>query len=1149
MVVHGNRLEDLRALAVTWMRRHPLAPLENETILVQSNGIAQWLKLALAMDPDGPEPGMGIAAALDIQLPARFLWNAYRAVLGAGNVPTESPFAKDPLTWRLMRLLPECLEQPAFAPLRRFLTDDADLRKRHQLALRLADLLDQYQVYRADWLTDWARGLDHIQDPRGAPRPLDTADSRWQPALWRALMEDTPPDVRHLSRAGVHEQFMARIQTLETRPPDLSRRVIVLGISSLSAQTLEALGALARFSQVLLCVHNPCRYYWADIISDKDLLRAQRRRQAPKAGMPTVIAEKDLHHHAHPLLAAWGKQGRDYIRLLDEYDDPVHYRNMLEALPWQRIDLFESQGGNTLLQQLQDDILELRPLAETRDHWPPVDPKDHSIGFHVAHSPQREVEILHDQLLARFAEDPALRPRDIIIMVPDVDRYAPHVQAVFGQTHPEDPRHIPFCFSDQARRGREPLLVALEQLLRLPESRLSVTELLDLLDLPALRDRFGITLGDLPRLRAWIEGAGIRWGMDARQRSALALPPDLEQNTWRFGLRRMLLGYATGRFGPWQGIEPYDEISGLDAGLIGPLHDLLTALDRTWQCLAEPAAPAVWTTRLRTLVADFFAPTQDRDRLMLQRMDEALEHWETLCEAAGMTEALPLTVVREHWLGALDESHLSQRFLTGAVTVCTLMPMRAIPYQVVCLLGMNDGDYPRIHAPVDFDLMAGEHRPGDRSRREDDRYLFLEALLSARSQLHISWVGRGIRDNAVLPPSVLVSQLRDHLAAGWRLPGEKDGDGLLAALTTEYPLQPFGRAYFCGDGDLFTYAREWEGLQDAEGTVISRPSGWAPLPKAPVSQEPLSADDLAAFLVNPVRSFFQRRLKVYFDPPPGAGEDQEPFTLDGLDRWQALDHLLGTALGDGEDQQGCDERLEAALASWRRSGRLALGEIGRRQAAQLRDQATTLMKTWQAVASTCPQRDSRPVPLRFESGTHIVEGGLPRLYRDKSGAAVHLLYRGSQLRTKDNPFRRLDTMGLAWVQHLLAHAQGLSLRTLMVGLDDTLCLHPLPVAEATTHLQTLLEAWETGMTRPLPAYCRGSSAWLDAQARNRKDPAQVLGLIHQGDRFRPGMVDQDPWLARAWPDTSMLLEQRDFAYWAKTLYEPLNQAVCLLCED
>ncbi|MEE4461264.1 exodeoxyribonuclease V subunit gamma [Azotobacter chroococcum] len=349
MVVHGNRLEELRELVVEWMRLHPLAPLENEVVLVQSNGIAQWLKLALA-----GQDSCGIAAAIQVELPARFLWRSYRTLLGGADIPLESPLDKAPLTWRLMRLLPNLLEGEAFAPLSRFLEGDADLRKRHQLAERLADLFDQYQVYRADWLADWAEGRDQLRTSRNGARPLDEA-VRWQPALWRALLEDVGRDAVAASRAGVHLRFVERLRTLEAAPPGLPRRVIVFGISSLPAQTLEALATLARFSQVLLCVHNPCQYHWGDIVPDQDLLRHQYRRQQRKGGLAPGLSAEDLHQHAHPLLAAWGKQGRDYINLLDMHDDPEHYRERFAILGG-RIDLFGEGDTTHLLGQLQDEL-------------------------------------------------------------------------------------------------------------------------------------------------------------------------------------------------------------------------------------------------------------------------------------------------------------------------------------------------------------------------------------------------------------------------------------------------------------------------------------------------------------------------------------------------------------------------------------------------------------------------------------------------------------------------------------------------------------------------------------------------------------------------------------------------------------------------
>ena len=329
----------------------------------------------------------------------------------------------------------------------------------------------------------------------------------------------------------MHRRFLKATEQLEGQPcpRGLPRRLIIFGISSLPQQTLEALAALSRCCQIVLCVHNPCQFYWADIIEHKDLLRANRYRQRRKTGMPEALdvlgtgdADDALHLHAQPLLAAWGKQGRDYLRLLDEHDDSGNYQTLFEQQAL-RIDMFEPFNGvdrDCLLSQLQDDIRELRPVAETQTHWPALSSADDSMVFHIAHGPQREVEILHDQLLAAFSADPELRPRDIIVMVPDIDRYAPHIAAVFGQLPSDDPRHIPYTLSDQASRHRLPLMIALEKLLRLPELRLSVSDLLDLLDVPALRQRFGLEERDLPVLERWMEGAGIRWGLNAKQRQS-----------------------------------------------------------------------------------------------------------------------------------------------------------------------------------------------------------------------------------------------------------------------------------------------------------------------------------------------------------------------------------------------------------------------------------------------------------------------------------------------------------------------------------------------------------------------------------------------------------------------------------------------------
>jgi exodeoxyribonuclease V gamma subunit len=1136
MVVHGNRLDELRSLVVSWMRRYPLAPLENEIALVQSNGIAQWLKLALAEDPeDDDSGGCGIAAAIDVQLPGSFMWQLYRSVLGKDEIPPTSLLDKAPLTWRLMRLLPALIDQPHFEPLQRFLTDDTDLRKRYQLAERLSDLFDQYQVYRADWLEDWAAGRHQLRNGRGESKALPEANC-WQAELWRALLHDVGVEGMAQSRAGVHQRFIERINSLDEAPAGLPSRVIVFGISSLPAQALEALAGLARFSQVLLCVHNPCRHHWADIVADKDLLRHQYKRQARKQGTPLVIDADAMHQHAHPLLAAWGKQGRDYINLLDSYDDPNSYRS---AFRDGRIDLFSESAPQNLLQQLQDDILELRPLGETRTTWPTIDPsKDRSIRFHIAHSAQREVEILHDQLLARFSADPTLRPRDVIVMVPDVDSYAPHIRAVFGQLERDDRRFIPFTLTDQGQRGRDPLLIAIEHLLKLPDSRFPVSEILDLLDVPALRARFGVQERDLPTLHRWIEGAGIRWGLNAEQRAGLGLPTALEQNSWRFGLRRMLLGYAVGTGQGCDGIEPYDEIGGLDAALIGPLVALLDALEVAHHELSHPASPQQWGERLHGLLQVFFEASNEHDDYLLVQLEELREQWLQTCESVGLGDELPLTVVREAWLAGLDEGRLSQRFLAGAVNFCTLMPMRAIPFKVVCLLGMNDGDYPRAQPPLDFDLMGSDYRPGDRSRREDDRYLLLEAVLSAREQLYISWVGRSIRDNSERPASVLIGQLRDHLASGWRLAGLADSDSheagerLVHALSQEHPLQPFSARYFHeGSGGLFSFAREWQLLHEPHPATEQ-----AAALAAYEQEEPLSLTQLQDFLRHPVRHFFSQRLKVFFEVAEAPLADEEPFVLDALQRYGLSESLLLAAMSEPE---ASDQALHSQAQRLQGSGLLPMAGFGECLQAELIEPLPDLLQRYQQLLILWPTPVTSALPINFQYQGLNLDGWVGGLHQRGDGGLLSVTAIANAI--GGARARKWHRLTRSWVTHLAACAAGLPLTTAVVASDDTLILDALSVDAACEALGNLLLAWQSGMRRPLPVAVKTAFAWL-----GQSDPVKAEAAArkaYEGDgQTSDGERRESTALARQFPDFDALVDSEEFEGWCDALYRPMFEA-------
>ncbi|MDD2917835.1 exodeoxyribonuclease V subunit gamma [Rhodoferax sp.] len=1119
MVLHGNRLEDLRDLLCEFLRAQPLPPLTPEVILVQSNGMKHWLEMALADDA-----ALGICAATRLELPSGYLWQVYRSVLGAAAVPPHMPFDKGHLLWRLVRLLPElAASNPVYEPLQRYLAGDTDGRKRYQLALQVADVFDAYQSYRADWLADWATGLtghDVLRSHNGQPGELADAHA-WQAQLWRDLRADVGAALADASRASVHARFMAALtaqaaqcQATGQRPEGLPPRLVVFGISSLPMQTVEALARLGEVCQVLMLVQNPCQYYWGDIVAGHDQVRAQvRHRQSPTP----------LPASGHPLLASWGKQGRDYLHLLDGFDAPERYRQRMN-----RVDVFvdpaAGQQHPSLLHRMQSDMLNLVPLPASPRALPP----DDSIRFVTCHSAQREVEVLHDQLLAWFDADPALQPRDVMVMVPDMAAFAPHIQAVFGRFMPGQARHIPYALADTTPR-QSPLVQALAQLLALPTSRLTSADWLGLFEVAAVRQRFGLSEADVAQLHDWLAQAGVRWGLDASHRKAWGVPDGvagLDQNTWAFGLRRLLLGYAVGAGAPWGATQPQAALGGLDAPVISALLDWLEATSTALQALAGDKTPAQWGPILAGIVARFFEASDDADERLIQRCLTPLEAWLQACEAAQLDTPLPLDVVREHWLAQIEESSLQQRFFGGGVQFGTLMPMRAIPFQTICLLGMNDGDYPRQQAPRDFDLMAQSWRVGDRSRREDDRYLFLEAILSARQKLYISWQGHSASDNGEQPPSVLVAQLIDYLHAGWQA----------APQVRQQPLQAFSEAYFLQDSPFQTYAADWARVHDS-----ATPASPAADTTALAAPSHLTLADLRQLMRQPVEVFFRSRLQVRLDTVDELEQTEEPFALNGLEHYHA-----GQALLDAADLPQAMEKLTL-------SGQLPMAAFGQRLASELQAKTQVVLDR----RADWVQHYPNPLPAQsidLQLGGISLTGTLAGLYSGEAGWLQIGQRVGAVLEgKKDEQTARCHIVVGLWLQHLAACASAMPLTSVQLGLDGQAVFNPLPAPDALAILEKLVLAYQAAWQRPLPIACKTGWAYLQAvlQAERLavaqpdkvpKDPHDAAQAVFEGGHG-PGERAESAYLARAFESYDEI-ESR-LPEWADILYGDLARHIAL----
>ncbi len=1095
---------------------------DSDQILVQSPGMSQWLKIQIAEK-------LGIAANIDFPLPSSFIWQLYQQHIQ--DLPEQSAFTKPNMTWKLMSILPTMLEQPEFVSIRQYLKDSQPL-KLYQLAGKIADVYDQYLVYRPDWILHWEAGHNDLPDTSD----LSICESHpWQPILWRALVthsQDLGESPFH--RANLHHTLLEALHNSVNQQAEAKseKPLMVFGISAMPMQQLEVLSALAETRDVLIFWFNPSQHYWGDIVDKKTQAKAQlkaldNKDEANKALVNTeALGAVKFLDIGNPLLASWGKLGRDY-------------QDMLLGFELQQQDYFVDIHPECLLQHIQCDVSDLQFRATTDEldasellsngiNYPKVEiaATDSSLQIHACHSKVRELEILHDQLLKRFNDNPDWHPGDVIVMMPDVATYAPFIEGVFGAV--DYKLSIPYAISDRNVGQVSPLLNSFLQLMKLHQSRLTLSEVLSLLEVPAVQRKFAIEAQEFELLQHWLTDAGVRWGWNDHDKQRWDLPAE-KQNTWVFGLQRLLAGYAMASSQLYQGnqelISAYADIEGQQAVALGKCYQFTGVLLKVLAFCQESQGIQQKVKRALELLSELYDAdeTEQSDMLILR---ETLE--KMLVHSHQYVDEIDQDIFVSELQQNIQENGVGQRFLAGYVNFCTLMPMRSIPFKMVCLLGMNDSDYPRQSVPMGFDLMRlAPAKRGDRSRRLDDRYLFLEALLSAREQLYFSYQGFSQKDNSLLAPSILLSELMEYCQQGFCLSGdlglevEHTEKNLLAHLTIKHKLQPFDQVYFEIKTEVKSEVKgelkddinpkqnipesylSFNKKQQAIAEQLQQPSqalmfNVDPLTQSLEQSTQLELEAMIAFFQNPAKAFFMQRWQTRFYPLGQQSSNEEPFSFDGLDRYKLNERLVQHSLATSfNNTLGIDDAVEAKktanqathfrdeqpntiislLNELRAEGKLPPGQSGDLALRPLVKQSTQLSEQIGQLNQSLTTAQSVDIELSINDVSLV--GRVDSLYEQNL-----ILWRPGKLRAKDRIALYLQWLCLCANSSTTAPQTGLN-QAHFISTDK---LYSLPVIEQQTALQQLaiwLEHWQLGGDQILHFYPEAAWQWVTSQDVNK----------------------------------------------------------------
>jgi len=1070
LYVHfSNRYETLARQLLDQLGGNREDVFARDQVVVPSAAVQRQLTLAMA-------DAHGICANVEFVYLARWLWQQVARVVE--GVAAESPFDPAALAWRVYAAFGDADFVAAHPRLAAYLnaagTDDV---MRYELAVKTAALLEQYVTYRPDWLAKW----------QGASTPGVAAsaavDEAWQSALWRRIVGELELQavnplillVRELERGGA----------TRAREAGLPPAVHVFALSAMPPLHMQALQALGRSMDVHAYTLNPCREYWFDLVDLKQLsqLDAAGQGQAFEVG--------------HRLLASWGKQTQSSLALLTGICEGEGARSSED---------YERAESTSLVACLQNSILELQELEpgsiERADG-------DRSIEVHVCHSLTRELEVLHNHLLGLFVADAALQPSDILVVTPDLPGAAPMIEAVFGTMPPQ--RRIPFAITGLGRSTVNTPVRAFLQLLALAASRCTATDVFGLLQQPVVARGFGLDDEGLLQIHEWMRTSGIHWGLDQDHVAGLDLPVQAS-HTLAAGLERLYLGYAL----PDHVQEPFGDLlpsggaEGSSAVALGAFWRFVLALQDLRAAMTRARSAGDWVTWLHT-VADTFLSVARGEIEDLLELHATLDELGDAMLRGGLAGRVASSVIRAALERAFDDPARGG-VPTGRVTFAGMTSLRNVPFKVVCAIGLNDGAFPAADRPPEFDLMAQAPRLGDRQRRTDQRTLFLDLVLAARHSLYLSYAGRSIRDNAPLPPSVLLAELLDVLVPAIAASGDSERD-LKAAreqLVVAHPLQPFSPEAFTAadprvrsfDAELAQALRDSlrapaatplqeSALEDEEGAGSeqrrepAKPFFSAGLPNAGLEWRNVPVTRLVEFFRNPSQFLLRRRLRLDlgWDEEPLA--DEEPFLPEVPARAHLAARLLPVLL------QGAGPDIARRLA--RAGTELPAGVLG---AAEMEREIARLHRFAQAVrqasaGEVLPPHQST-VELDVDGESWTLEGAFADLR--PMGLA----------RWRYDDERAPDVLA-GWIHHLLlcaAPQAGAECVTRWVARDVVRTFTPLDPADAKGRLADLIACYRDGLQRPLHFFPK--SSWSFVQNGGYKARQAWIGSPDfGGERDRP----------------------------------------------
>ena len=803
----------------------------------------------------------GICAQVEFPFPTTHLRKFIQLYLG-GEPTLDDPWKTNRLRWSIIDLLPQLLEKGESIYLLNWINKEIstpkDLTKRKwELANNIAAVFDEYMLYRPELICGWWESNDKTAESIKELPP----QIRWQPVLLNLLKSKIKQEPLPLQIKKIKNRLKRGIAPEKTLPKELC----MFGISSLPAIQIELLQALSSIVDIKIYLLTPCQELWK---------RCRNRRE--ELGDQWIKNLDDYWLQNAPRLEAnLGRMGAEFQQLLEgsgEYQLGEWHEKDLFAMPAKIAENCERSPN--LLEQLQESLLTNAPEKKLRRA---VD--DTSITFLSAPGKQRQVQIIRDQIIQWLAEDDSLEPKDILIMTPQIETYAPLITSIFNDITATSVS-LPWKITDRSQHQKPGVIQFMLEIIDIASSRFTASKLESLLSSKLIQEQFDINQDGIDTMTLCLQRTGFRWGLDAKDRDGD------ETHSLSWCLERWALGIILPNrpgIAP-KGISPFSETFSIQE--INNWTKILSRLTCFLQELRSKRTCKDWIHILKKNINTLF-PNEGSWTWEIELLNQYLDEWEQI--AGNCNLEMENSIVSEIVKGslALESGRFGHR--SGKITISALEPMRAIPYRVIILMGLDHSIFPRNEERISFNLINKQRLLGDPKSSDRDRYVLLEALMSCRQKLLIAWNCRNEKTGEALESPGIIHQWIEYLKS--KLVKEE-----LVGLVKNAPANPLSNKNFLSHEKLHPIscdrrhlsAKKWL-LTNSQSTsrslALAIPLEWN---RSFVrSEHKIKNEMLQAWLKEP-QIFWLEQMQVRIKESSNHLEDIESLQLDELQRFSLL---------------------------------------------------------------------------------------------------------------------------------------------------------------------------------------------------------------------------------------------------------------------